>query len=90
MDTIESSVWALLTTNSFQEAVGLIVGMGHDADSCACVTGMLVGALYGVNGIPVRWIGELTGEYPIRSGKMWNCVSFVTLADRLVELGENV
>ena len=33
--------------------------MGHDTDTTACVLGGLSGILYGIQGIPGRWISML-------------------------------
>ena len=46
-------------TESFEEAVVLAVNLGDDADSVGAVTGQLAGALYGMSGIPARWLEQL-------------------------------
>jgi ADP-ribosyl-[dinitrogen reductase] hydrolase len=33
--------------------------LGEDSDTTAAVTGQLAGALYGVSGIPARWLDQL-------------------------------
>ena len=33
----------------------MAVNLGHDADTTAAICGMLAGAVYGVEGIPVEW-----------------------------------
>ncbi|MDQ2682473.1 MAG: ADP-ribosylglycohydrolase family protein [Chloroflexota bacterium] len=47
--------WALLTTESFEDAVVAAVMIGDDTDTNAAVAGALAGAHYGYYGIPERW-----------------------------------
>jgi len=75
---------SLLTTRSFEEAVIQAANLGGDADTSAAVTGALAGAAYGLDGIPRRWRVTLRGEWPLRSGVLWNADRFVDLTDRLV------
>jgi ADP-ribosylglycohydrolase len=56
LDTLEASVWCLLTTNSYKEAVLKAVNLGMDTDTTGAVTGGLVGLLYGVEQIPQEWL----------------------------------
>jgi len=53
--TLEASIWCLLTTSSFQEAVLKAVNLGEDTDTTGCVTGGLAGLCYGLKGIPKEW-----------------------------------
>lgn len=46
-------------TSDYEEAVKRAVLLGNDTDTTACVTGGLVGILYGVQGIPERWLSML-------------------------------
>jgi ADP-ribosyl-[dinitrogen reductase] hydrolase len=82
--TLESAVWGLLTTASFEEAVVQVVNLGGDADTAGTVAGALAGAAYGLEGIPSRWREELHGEWPLGSGTRWSAAELITLADRLV------
>ena len=59
IDTIEASIWCLLTTDNYSEAVLKAVNLGGDTDTTAAVTGGLVGLLYGFDNIPEKWIEEL-------------------------------
>ncbi len=81
--TLESALWATLTTRSFEEALVQAVNLGNDADTTGCVVGALAGALYGLDAIPARWKDVLHGEYPLRSGRIWLAQDFIDLADRL-------
>ncbi len=82
--TLQSAAWALLTTDSFEEAVIQAVNLGDDADTVGAVTGALAGAAYGLAAIPPRWRELLRGEWPLRSKVYWEENAFVDLADRLV------
>ena len=53
--TLEASIWCLLTTNNYSEAVLKAVNLGDDTDTTATVTGGLAGILYGINSIPEKW-----------------------------------
>jgi ADP-ribosyl-[dinitrogen reductase] hydrolase len=86
--TVESALWAVLTTRSFEEALVQAVNLGWDADTTGCVTGAIAGALYGLEGIPSRWREVVHGEYPIRSGKLWFQKDFIELADQLALAGQ--
>ena len=59
-----SAVWALRNTSSYEGAVRAAVDLGGDTDTVAAVTGGLAGAVYGVGGIPERWIEPLHVPLP--------------------------
>jgi ADP-ribosyl-[dinitrogen reductase] hydrolase len=84
--TLESAVWGLLTTGTFEDAVVQVVNLGNDADTAGAVVGALAGAAYGLDAIPRRWRRALHGEWPLRSGKRWRERNLVELADRLARI----
>ena len=57
--TLEASIWCLLTTETYQDAILKAVNLGKDTDTTAAVTGGLAGLLYGVEGIPTSWLNQL-------------------------------
>ncbi|TNF28501.1 MAG: hypothetical protein EP319_08895 [Deltaproteobacteria bacterium] len=57
--TLGAAYWALLQSDNFEEGVVLIANKGNDSDTCGCVTGALLGASYGVEAIPERWLVNL-------------------------------
>ena len=59
LHTLEASIWCLLTTGSYQEAVLKAVNLGGDTDTTGAVTGGLAGLFYGFKSIPTRWIINL-------------------------------
>jgi ADP-ribosylglycohydrolase len=58
-DTALTSIWCLLTTESYRDATLKAVNYGDDTDTTGCVTGGLAGVLYGVDGIPTEWVNSL-------------------------------
>lgn len=56
LDTLEASLWCLLNTNSFAEAVLKAVNLGEDTDTTGAVTGGLAGIYYGIENMPNEWI----------------------------------
>ena len=59
LDTLRTALWAVLRSETFEEAVCLTVNLGNDADTVGAVTGALAGAVYGEAGIPPRWLAPL-------------------------------
>ncbi len=59
VDTLEASIWCLLTTSSYSEAVLKAVNLGQDTDTTGAVTGGLAGLLYGIGGIPAEWKSQI-------------------------------
>lgn len=83
--TLQTAVWGITNTESFEEAVVNVVNLGNDADTAGTVVGALAGAYYGLDGIPERWQAALSGEWPLGSGNSWGAEDFVHLADRLAQ-----
>ena len=67
VDTLEASVWCLLTTDNYKDCVLKAVNLGGDTDTIAAIAGSLVGALYGINNIPKEWLKMLKKEKYIES-----------------------
>jgi len=63
--TLEASIWCLLTTNSYKEAVLKAVNLGHDTDTTGAVTGGLGGLMYGLDAIPTEWLNVLARKEDI-------------------------
>lgn len=59
LHTLEASLWSLLTTDSFSEAVLRAVNLGSDTDTTGCVAGGLAGLCYGVGSMPRPWLSVL-------------------------------
>jgi ADP-ribosylglycohydrolase len=56
IQTLEASIWCLLTSNNYEDAVLKAVNLGEDTDTTGAVTGGLVGLLYGFESIPKTWV----------------------------------
>ena len=72
LHTLEASIWCLLTTDNYKNAVLKAVNLGEDTDTTGAVTGGLAGLLYGLDSIPKNWIKQIA-----RNGEIKN------LAERL-------
>ncbi|MDR1918229.1 MAG: ADP-ribosylglycohydrolase family protein [Tannerellaceae bacterium] len=55
LHTLEASIWCLLSTTNYKDAVLKAVNLGGDTDTTAAVSGGLAGLLYGVDEIPLNW-----------------------------------
>nr|WP_319495639.1 ADP-ribosyl-[dinitrogen reductase] hydrolase [uncultured Desulfobacter sp.] len=59
VDTVQTVFHFLFTTDNFEDCLVGTVNQGGDADTTGALVGMLAGAVYGVNGIPKRWLKRL-------------------------------
>ncbi len=84
--TLESVVWGLLATTTFEDAVVAVVNLGRDADTAGTVAGALAGAAYGLSNIPARWRDQVWGTWPLGSQRIWHADDLLTLAKQLVAL----
>jgi len=57
--TVQTVFDGFFSTGSFEECLVRVVNRGGDADTTGALAGQLAGALYGVQGIPVRWLKKL-------------------------------
>lgn len=53
--SLEAALWCVGRTSDYRSAVLLAANLGDDADTTAAIAGQLVGAVYGVSGIPEEW-----------------------------------
>ena len=65
IDTLEASIWCLITTNNYKDAVLKAVNLGSDADTTGAVTGGLAGLLYGYEEILAHWLKVLARRQDI-------------------------
>ena len=59
LNTLQASLWVLVKTDNFKEAILKAVNLGSDTDTTACVVGGLAGIIYD---IPKVWIKKLRGK----------------------------
>lgn len=55
VDTLEASLWSIMNTNSYEEAVIVAINLGGDTDTIGAITGSIAGLIYGKDTIPERW-----------------------------------
>ena len=65
LHTLEASIWCLLNTESYADAVLKAVNLGGDTDTTGCVTGGIAGLLYGYEEILQVWINEIARKEDI-------------------------
>ena len=59
LSSLEASLWCLLNTESYKEAVLKAVNLGDDTDTVGAITGSMAGIYYGYDAIPSEWIEKL-------------------------------
>ena len=59
LDTLWSAKAVVEGTSDFESCVRRAIALGHDTDTTAAVDGGIGGLLYGLNGIPERWLTAL-------------------------------
>lgn len=62
VDTVQTVFHFLFSTTTFEECLIGTVNQGGDADTTGALVGMLAGAVYGVEGIPKRWLKRLNSR----------------------------
>jgi len=77
-ETFTCAMWAARNTNSFEECLVQTVNRRYDADTTGAVAGQIAGAMYGLSGIPKRWLDALIGLDSIQAS-----------AKQLYELGQH-
>ena len=85
---LAQAVWAVRTTSTFEDAVVAAVSLGDDADTVACVTGAIAGAVYGVQAIPSRWVAYVHGSVGAPGGEVirYDAASLQAMTHRLLGL----
>lgn len=61
VDSFETSIWALVNTHSYRDAMITCANLGDDTDTICAIAGGLAGLYYGWSdkGIPQEWIDKL-------------------------------
>ena len=59
---MDAALWALFSTDTFEEGALKVVNLGDDADTVGAVYGGIAGAYYGVEAIPRQWLGGLLAK----------------------------
>lgn len=59
IDTLEATLWVLLNTTSYNQAIIGAINLGNDTDTIGACTGGLAGIYYGYNTINEEWKNDL-------------------------------
>jgi ADP-ribosylglycohydrolase len=59
LDTLETVIACILSTNNYKDAILKAVNLGDDTDTIGALTGGLAGLLYSYDSIPKEWIEQL-------------------------------
>ena len=62
VDTLQAVFQALADTGNFRDCLVDVVNRGGDADTTGAITGMVAGALYGLDALPDDWLAALDRE----------------------------
>lgn len=65
--SLEASVWCLLNTDSYEQAILKAIHLGEDTDTTAAITGGLAALHYGFESIPTRWLSKLVKREEIEA-----------------------
>lgn len=67
VDTLEASVYCLLTTDNYRECVLKGINLGQDTDTIGAISGGLAGLYYGYNDIPSEWLRQIVKKEQINT-----------------------
>ena len=59
VDTLEASLWILLKSKDYKEAIIASTNIGNDTDTIGAITGSMAGIIYGYDSIPDNWKEQL-------------------------------
>ena len=65
LDSLESSIWCLMTTSDYKSSVLKAVNLGGDTDTTGAINGGIAGLYYGLSKIPSKWINEIAKKEKI-------------------------
>lgn len=59
VNSLQASLWAVLNSSSYKQAVLAAVNLGDDTDTTGAIVGGLAGLIWGIEGIPSRWRSQI-------------------------------
>ncbi len=59
---MSAGIWAYIHANDFEDGLLKVVNEGGDADTNACVAGSILGAKFGYDAIPKKYIDGLKNK----------------------------
>ncbi len=60
--SFRAALWATLTATDFRDGLTKVIGLGGDTDTYGAIAGGILGARFGVDGIPQEWRDALIGR----------------------------
>ena len=60
--TLKVALWAAAQAKDFRDGITKAVGIGGDTDTYGAVAGGLLGARFGIDGIPYEWTKKMSGQ----------------------------
>ena len=60
--SLETALWVILNTNSFNEVIIKAINLGEDTDTIGAITGSMAGILYGYDKINNSWLEKLKNK----------------------------
>ena len=60
--SLEASLWVLLHTSSFEQAIIQSVNLGNDTDTIAAITGSMAAIVYGAESMPSEWVEAIRNK----------------------------
>lgn len=74
---LQSAVYELLHAESFATGLENAISRGGDTDTNGCIVAAILGARFGVDGIPTDWIETVRNAIPRGNGSL----DFLSLKD---------
>lgn len=65
--TLEAAFWAFEQSADFEQTIVTAVNLGHDSDTVGAVAGQIAGAVWGLSGIPEKWVERLYDTHKIQA-----------------------
>lgn len=60
--SLEASLWVLMNTSSFKQAILDSVNLGNDTDTIGAITGSMAALVYGMEAMPAEWIDAIRNK----------------------------
>ncbi|MBI2030951.1 ADP-ribosylglycohydrolase family protein, partial [Candidatus Kaiserbacteria bacterium] len=60
--SLRAALWASLTASDFRDGITKVIELGGDTDTYGAIAGGILGAHFGINGIPQEWRDVLIGR----------------------------
>lgn len=90
LHSLEASLWCILTTGTYKDAVLKAVNLGEDTDTTAAITGGLAGLMYGFESIPENWVNSIVKKVEIEKlCEKMNAVLIKKQRYNIADLNEN-